>query len=250
MDKTIIVIPYLALAAQGHELQLAVAGWHKHFKEPHEVVIVGDFDENVIAALGSLGTTFVDCMRVDPIDGQYRPAIDHIHKFRRVRELFPNEKGFIYTCDDIYAVKDFTLDDVMIPKYPEIHTKWMEENDWDGKTDTWWGARGYTAQLCRDAGLPVRDWVCHMPVYYEWDRLLDIFDRYDADHHAIIPENIYFNMYAHVEAAQPATCWRDEVTTATPCLRPLGTVTWVTNQNAGWSTKLENILKKHYEPFV
>lgn len=263
MNNTLVVIPWLASAAQGNELRLAVAGWKKYFKERHKIVIVGDIPEwlhgqrTYVDASGnkihwmvdprweSYGIYVVDCPRIMPVPGQYTPALDHIHKFRKVREAFPDSEGFIYTCDDIYPVAPFTLDDVKVPKYPEIAT--MDLNSWNGKHDDWWDAREYTAHLCRSAGLPVRDWVCHMPVYYEWDKLLDIFDRYDADHMSIIHENIYFNMYADIKGAQDARDWRDEVKGSNPGgIRPLGTVKFVTNQNSGWSAKLENILKKHY----
>ena len=36
MKEILVVIPYLAEAAQGHELELAVAGWEMHFKYPHK----------------------------------------------------------------------------------------------------------------------------------------------------------------------------------------------------------------------
>ena len=259
---TLVVIPWLASAAQGDELRLAITGWKKFFKERHKIVIVGDTPEWLTGvhtaedAYGNklswipdpefdYGIKVIPCPRITPVPGQYTPALDHINKFRKVREAFPDSKGFIYSCDDIYPVAPFTLDDVKVPKYPEIAT--MDLNSWNGKHDDWWDAREYTAHLCRLSGLPVRDWVCHMPVYYEWDKLLGIFDRYDADHMSIIPENIYFNMYADIKGAQDAREWRDEVKGSNPGgIRPLGTVKFVTNQNSGWSQRLEDMLKRHY----
>ena len=42
-NKVLVVIPYLASAAQGRELEFAVAGWRKHFKENFLIVVVGDY---------------------------------------------------------------------------------------------------------------------------------------------------------------------------------------------------------------
>ena len=276
--ETLVVIPYLASAAQGNELRLAVEGWRQHFKEPHHIVIGGDcpdwlmpkFSTGEVSereaaeaakrfealtgwasntgrgvrrgfTFGDL--TFINCPRIVPVPGEYTPCLDHVHKFRKVREAFPDTKGFIYTCDDIYAVSDFTLEDVKAPKYPEIATS---DFSWNGKTDDWWDVRGKMADICKREGLPVRDWVCHLPVYYEWDKLLAIFDKYDADHRSIIPENIYFNLYSSARGAADARDYRDEVKGSNPNIRPIGTVKWITNQNCGWSKKLETILKQHY----
>lgn len=247
MNKILVVIPYLASGAQGCELELAVAGWRKHFKEPHQIVIIGDWDEHVYNALSKdEDATFLSCPRVKPIEGQYTPHLDHVHKFRTVRKHFPESKGFIYTCDDIYATADFSLADVLVPKHPEIGP-YFKLFEWRSNAIDWWSDRGKTGELCKKEGLPVRDWVCHLPVYYEWDRLLAIYDKYDCDHNSYIVENIYFSQKYGDDPSIPAKDIRDEVRTANPGgIRPLGSVKWVTNANCGWSKRLEEILWDHY----
>ena len=245
MKQTLVVIPFLASAAQGNELELAVTGWRMHFKDPYHIVIVGDF--HPVVDTGD-DITFIHCPRIDPVPGQYTPHLDHVHKFRKVHEAFPDTEGFIYTCDDIYATADFNLWDVKLPKYPEIFTKWLEDSDWKRSDSDWWADRGKTAALCRKEGLPVRDWVCHLPVYYEWDKLLAIYDKYDCDHVSYIVENIYFSqMYPDASSALDARNFRDDVRTSYPGnLRPVGSIKWITNGNCGWSETLEGILKEHY----
>lgn len=240
--KTLVVIPFLASAAQGDELHLAITGWRKHFKEPHRIIVVGD--RHPVVDSGD-DIIFIDCPRVEPIPGQYTPHLDHVHKFRKVREAFPDSEGFIYTCDDIYAVRDFTMEDVLLPKHPEIGP-YFKLYDWKSNAADWWSDRGKTGELCKKEGLPVRDWVCHLPVYYEWDKLFDIYDRYDCDHVSYIVENIYFSREYGDDHSVPAKDMRDEVRTANPCLRPLGSVTWISNANCGWSEALEKILRDHY----
>lgn len=249
MKKTLVVIPYLSSGAQGSELELAVAGWRKHFKEPHHIVIIGDFDGHVFNALSESDSkdpdaTFLYCPRVKPIDGQYTPHLDHVHKFRLVHKCFPKTDGFIYTCDDIYATRDFTMEDVLVPKHPEIGP-YFDLYGWQSNAVDWWSDRGKTGELCKKNGLPVRDWVCHLPVYYEWDDLLAIYDEFDCDHNSYVVENIYFSRKFGDARSFPATDYRDEVRTANPCIQ-IGSKTWVTNANCGWSEKLERILRGHY----
>lgn len=245
MNKILVVIPYLAQGAQGCEIELAVAGWRKHFKDPHQIVIVGDLDDHVSNAISAGGdVSFLQCPRIDPIPGQYTPHLDHVHKFRVVHKRFPKSKGFIYTCDDIYATRDFTMEDVLAPKHPEIGP-YFKLYDWHSNAVDWWSDRGKTGELCKKEGLPVRDWVCHLPVYYEWDDLLAIYDEFDCDHNSYIVENIYFSRKFGDARSFPATDYRDEVRTANPGIR-IGSKTWVTNANCGWSEKLERILREHY----
>ena len=242
-DVILVVIPFLAGAAQGNELELSVTGWRKFFREPHRIVIVGDY--HPIVESGS-DIMFIPCRRIAETPGQYRPHLDHVHKFRTVRRFFPKSRGFIYTCDDIYAVADITMEDIVQPKYPEIATKYLDDK-YDGKTADWWSDRCKTNELCHREGLPVRDWVCHLPVYYEWDKLLAIYDKYDCDHVSYIVENIYFNqLYSEGVYASDARDYRDEVRTANPGIRPIGSVKWICNANCGWSEELEKILREHY----
>ena len=112
-EMILVVIPYLAKDAQGSELELAVAGWRKHFKEDFLIVVVGDYHS--IVDTGD-DITFINCPRVKwPGKGNYWAHIDHVNKFRTVFNAYPHSEGFIYTCDDIYAVKDFTMEvDVLL----------------------------------------------------------------------------------------------------------------------------------------
>ena len=244
MDKEIlVVIPYLASAAQGNELALAVAGWRWHFKHPYRIIIVGDW-HSIVDSGDDI--EFIDCPRVDPIPGQYTPHIDHVHKFRKVREHFPDSEGFIYTCDDIYATADFTFEDVITPKEPE-RGFFFTPFEWRNMKPEWYSDKGKTGELCGEEGLPRRNWICHLPVYYEWDKLIRVYDKYDCDHVSYIVENIYFNIeYPDDPHAVSEKLYHDEVKTSYPNIRPIGSIKWVSNSNSGWSPKLEQILRNHY----
>lgn len=241
-EKILVVIPFWAQGAQGNELELAVTGWRKHFKDPHQIVVVGDW--HPVCEDGDI--TFIKCPQITPVPGQYLPHLDHVHKFRKVREMFPDKKGFIYTCDDIYATSDFTLADVIQPKEPERGFS-FEYYDWSKTAVDWYRDKMKTGSLCDILGIPRRNWVCHLPVYYEWDKLLAIYDKYDCDHISFVVENIYFNMeYPEKFIPVNEREYHDEVRTSHPGIRPIGSVKWVSNANSGWSQELEDIISNHY----
>lgn len=246
-EKILVVIPYLASAAQGKELEFAVAGWRKHFNEDYLIVLVGDY--NPIVETGD-DIVFVKCPRVKwPGKGNYWAHIDHVHKFRTVREVFPDSKGFIYTCDDIYAIKDFTMEDVLVPKVrqKEISGSFFSQNAW--VVDNW-----RTRCILRREGLPVMNWVCHLPVYYEWDKLFAIYDKFNCDKKSYVVEQLYFNTYyADAEyvmvednkSEYQFKVW-DKKTTVEDLKKALGNKFWVSNSVCGWSREMEAVLTEYY----
>lgn len=244
-EKILVVIPYLAEAAQGRELEYAVAGWRKHFLEPYQIVIVGDY--NPIVETGD-DIMFIECPRVEIIPGQYRPHIDHVHKFREVRKKFPKSEGFIYACDDMYAVNDFTMVEVLFPKKKDDVTR-------ANPTGNFWQRDLYKTQLLLDKeNLPNVNYICHLPVYYEWDKLLAIYDKYDCDHNSYVVENIYFNTYFANRVALKIHIDHDNLKCGIYRKNPqkhyiydaLQKKIWIQNGVEGWIPELEKVLKEHY----
>lgn len=246
-NKILVVIPYLASAAQGRELEFAVAGWRKHFKEKYLIVLVGDYHPIVDTGDDIL---FIECPRVPaPKKLNYRAHLDHVNKFLKVREYFPNSKGFIYTCDDIYAIKDFTLKDVLIPKVrqKEIKGSFHHRNAW--VVDNY-----KTRVILEREGLPTMNWVCHLPVYYEWNKLLAIYDKYHCAEKSRVVEQLYFNTYfadsdyVMVEDGKndyQFKLWFED-TSVEDLKNAFGKKTWIANSIRGWKPEMEEILSDYY----
>lgn len=248
MEEILVVIPYLAKAAQGKELIYSVSGWRKHFKERFKIVIVGDY--HPIVESGE-DIVFINCPRVKwPGEGKYWAHIDHVNKFRKVREHYPDSKGFIYTCDDIYAVNDFTLADVMRPKIREREIKgsFLSQNKW--VVDNY-----KTKKKLESRGLPTMNWVCHLPVYYEWDKLFKIYDEYNCDTKSYVVEQLYFNTYFPdadydvVEEDGPSK-WQfkmwDKTFTKDELLSAMKEKIWVCNSERGWKDEISEVLDSYY----
>lgn len=245
MSKILVVIPFLKSASQGRELELAIAGWRKHFKEDYQLVVVGDWIDACDKA-----DVFIECPRVKwPGQGNYWAHIDHVNKFRKVHELFPDTEGFIYTCDDIYALRDFTLEDVKKPKVRcrEIIGSFGSKNAW--VVDNY-----RTKKLLERRGLPVLNWVCHLPVYYEWDKLFAIYDMYDCDKKSRVIEQLYFNTYQadtdYVVIEEEPNDWQlklwDKQWRPEDIEGAIGVKYWLANSVNGYKADIEKVLLKHY----
>lgn len=246
-EKILVVIPYFKEGAQGNELKYAIAGWRKHFKEDFKIVIVGDY--HPVVETGD-DIEFIECKRVPPQPREnYRPHIDHVHKFRTVYQHYPDSKGFIYTCDDIYAVKDFTLEDVKRPKVrcKTILGSLRHRNKW--VVDNY-----RTKLILKGKSLPAMNWVCHLPVYYDWDKLFSIYNKYQCDTKSRVVEQLYFNTYYSnsdyiVIEEQPNDyqfkVWSKDVS-EDDIKEAMKTKYWICNSIKGWSPTLEKILDNYY----
>lgn len=246
-DEIAIVIPYLAEAAQGNELELAVTGWRKHFIQPHHIFIVGD--SHPIISSGD-DITFIEHPRVRECkDGNYLPHIDIVMKF--ISAAFSLALNgidhFIYTCDDIYPVNDFSLIEILFPK---VVGK-MHRNDSD--RTGWAGDLQKTRRLCEKENLPLWDWVCHLPVFYDSHNLITIIDEYDCMENSYVLENIYFNKTQDNRTPlilNGSDNLKYEVSTnpldSFGFERALQEKIFITNTNSGWSQELEDRLRKHF----
>lgn len=246
-DKILVVIPYLASGAQGRELEYAVAGWRRHFKEDFQIVLVGDY--HPVVETGD-DITFIECPRVDGISGEYRAHLDHVHKFLKVMEDYPGMKGFIYTCDDIYAVNDFDMTDVLALK--------IREKKISAKSDSlnaWRRNNAKTKDKLLEEGLPIRNYVCHLPVYYEKDKLLEIYRKYDCEHNSYVVEQLYFNTYFKDRVPLLLNIDYDNykcgVNRPNPRVsyieRAFRDKIWITNSVEGWIPVLDKMLSDYYK---
>lgn len=241
----LVIIPHRPAAQQGHELRLAVEGWKQHFKHPYPVriIVVGE------GLTPMDGVECVESKRVLPRKGQYTPHLDYVSCARKVYMLHPYTKGFIVAADDVFAVNDFTLHDVQIPKVQELEMpiEWDDENPW-----RWDLAK--TATACKLDGLGMFNWTTHLPHYYKWKRLFEIYDRYDCDTESHTIENLYYNHF--YKDCQPYLLHRNDPWKFEVSYRPLdreglrdafARKKWVTCTENGWSYAMEQELAAHYQ---
>lgn len=242
----LVVIPYLPSAAQGRELDYAIAGWQKHFKEKHTIVVVGEG----LPKIDLQGVVCIESERVAPIEGQYRQHLDYVSCLRKVRAAFPGTDGCIFVGDDCYAVNDFDISDVKFLKMiaPEIDFEENSPNPW--KRD-----KMKTKKALIAAGLPVGNYTTHIPIWYDWDKLEELWDKYDMEHSSYVVEDLYFNTFFKDRLPyiiNPVTdhfkCGLsdNELHTILAMRKAPSWKIWITNTPEGWMEPLDELLRNHY----
>lgn len=246
-EKYLVVIPYFLSGAQGREIEYAVAGWRKHFMEPYQIVIVGD---HVPVCDSGDDITFIPCERVpEQEEHNYRPHIDFVNKFKKVRAVFPDSKGFIYGSDDCYAVNNFDIVDIKLIKQngPDITINNYPPTKWEKE-------KKKTKDLLRKEGYPTRNFVTHLPLWIEWDKLEELWNRYDMEHNSYIFEDLYFNIFFSDRIPAQLHVDHDNfkcgVYRSNPRIsyieKAFKDKIWIQNSVEGWIPELDKMLSDYY----
>ena len=245
--KILVVIPYCSEGAQGRELEYAVAGWRRHFKEDYLIVLAGE--NHPVTETGD-DIICIESRRVDPIPGQYRQHLDYVSCFKKVRAAFPESEGFIFVADDCYAVNDFDLTDV----------KFLKQINYDffGNANCgngWQRDQAKTKAALVAAGLPSRNFTTHLPQWYEWDKLEALWKVYDMEHNSFVMENLYFNTYYPTRVPMQLNIDYDNLKCGVYRSNPrmeyiedaFKSKIWITNSPVGWIPELDRMLADYYK---
>jgi hypothetical protein len=244
-NPILVVIPYLPGAGQGREIEYAVAGWRRHFKDDFTLIAVG---EGVTGNVPE-GVVPINSPRAAAIPGMYTQHLDYVSCFRRVREAFPDSTGFVRVADDCYAVRDFGMDDILAPKtIGEIGFNSI------AVPGSWQGDKQRTRVALVAGGYTTHNYTTHLPQWFEWDKLAALWERYGMDKTSYVDEDLYYNIYEGDRAAinvhteeQPYKCG---IYRANPRIDYIegciGKRIWITNSPEGWVPQLDMILKKYY----
>ena len=246
MEEYLVVIPFLSSGAQGNELEYAVKGWLKHFKENFKIVIVGDYNsvcewDNVV---------YINCPRVNDIKGQYRPHLDFVSKFKKVHETFPESKGFIFVADDCYAVNDFDIHDIMFLKMLESDVKFDSNSKNMFAQD-----KIKTKKVLLQKNLPTRNFTTHLPQYFEWDLLESLWNEYKMDTNSYVIEDLYYNTYypnrvpfkIHHSTNNLKFGIYTRIINENELKNAFKERIWINNSPIGWTPILRELLKEHYK---
>jgi len=249
-EDYLVVIPYLDCQADGRELEMAVAGWRKHFCERYRIVVIGDHHDIVD---GAEDITFIEMPRVEhqQSQGMCIKHLEFVRCFKKVHETFPKSTGMIFAADDNYAVNDFDIADIRFIKAngPDIGYNDLEASN------RWQRDKARTKKLLKEIGCPTVNYTTHIPCWFWWDLLLPIYDRFEMDTNSYCIEDLYFNinypnrrpLYLNIETDnQRCGVWRPN-----PRLnyidKAFASQIWITNSPEGYIPALEEKLRQHYE---
>ena len=245
-EKVLVVIPYCSLGAQGRELEYAVAGWRKHFKEDYLIVLAGE--SHPVMETGD-DIICIESERVPEKKGQYRQHLDYVSCLKKVHAAFPKSKGFIMVADDVYAINDFDLTDVKLLKQRE-----SEVNADPRSFNAWIRDKAKTKKVLLEGGYPTRGFTTHLPQYYEWGKLEALWEKYDMENESYVMEDLYYNIYyptriplqLHIDFDN----FKCGIYRRNPRLdyidRAFKKQIWLQNSPEGWIPYLEEALKRHY----
>ena len=247
-NTILVVIPYCSEGAQGRELEFAVAGWRRHFKERDYLLVLAG-EDNPITRTGD-DICCVPSPRVEARDGQYRQHLDYVSCFARVREAFPQTRGYVRVADDCYAVRDFDMQDILTRK---CIGESVEEFPF-AVPGTWKADQQRTRAKLLELGYPIRNYTTHLPQFFEWERIAALWERFDMRRVSYVDELLYYNIYEGDRAAvnvhtdwQPYKCG---IYRANPRVeyieQSFKTRLWITNSPEGYIPQLEMMLDSHY----
>ena len=246
MKEVLVVITYIAGESQGHELAIAVAGWRRHFKHPHKIVVIGDKPPRSVTVDKWL---YID--RVPEKDGEYRPHLDICTKLEFACFMFGDKyPGFIWASDDCFPINDFTLEDVMTPKFQDDEMPSKGQNHFN----PWWRNLVKTRKLCEEEGFGVVNWATHLPLYFRVSELINTIWEYHLETKSFVIENIIYNRFK--QEGMPIKLHEGDTWKHTVCYTPLdrqglyeafARVKFVCASVNGWSYALEEELKNHFE---
>lgn len=243
--RYLVVITYLPIAAQGGEINFAIEGWRRHFKENYHIVIVG---EDIPEFKGD-DITVIQSKRVPERIGQYRQHLDYVSCLKKVHAAFPDTDGFILVADDCYALNDFTIDDVKV-------TKCLPGGlDYDpNSTNMWRRDVMKTKFKLQKLGRPQRNYTTHIPIWYDWDKIEFLWKEFDMENKSYVIEDLYFNYFypnaGVVELDEDSDKYKCGVYSRHPhpqkLLNALKNKIWITNSPKGWRQDLINLLNMHF----
>lgn len=237
----IIWIPYNGEGAQGRELELAVAGWRRHFLEDYRIVIVGQG----IPLIKGDDVHRIETRQVEEIPFMYTQHLDYVNCMKACHEAYPLSEGIIFAADDNYLVRDITFADIAQLKYRDDEMRVEPAGGW--KLDQW-----RTRRLLNSLSLPHRNYTTHVPCWFLWDRLESLWQKFDMEHNSYVIENLYYNIY---HSGEPAVqCNEVKFQLCSPeqwryVADEMKVKTWICNSPQGYTKELEKILLDYYGLF-
>ena len=248
LDEILVVLPYKQSGSQGSELELALSLWSKNCTFKYHFVVIGEYDKSFEEKFPWV--EFIKCSTKPKIDGQYNPHLDMINKFVIVSNKYKNKyNGFVWMVDDNYAIKQFTLFDILQTHY---HSQSFTGNS-KAPLNYWNHNKWKTRQLLDKENLPHINYTTHFPCWFDFEKLLAIIEKFDLMNESYVLEDVYFNYYEHEKPIKDDEIrlgiWNYDIYKR-EFQRALDnpSIKFMCNSVEGWSEDLENSLKKLYTP--
>ncbi len=242
--EILVVLPFSQSHAQGNEIKLALNCWKKFCTFKYHFAVIGEFEQSLIEEFPWVD--FIYIKNKEKKLGQYNPHLDIQHKMEIAYDHFKDKyDGFIYMVDDNYAIKPFSFKDINTIYYHQptfIGRKDLPTSYW--KHDKW-----KTRQLMDRENFTHINYTTHFPCYFEFERLKNLWDKFNMREESYVPEDVYFNSFAHkapiLDDNIRLGIWSKEIFDnkfADALQNP--NIKFICNSVEGWSKELEDALWK------
>ena len=243
-DEILVVLPYKQSGSQGSELELALSLWRKNCTFNYHFVVIGEYDKTFEEKFPWV--EFIYNKSIDKVDEQYTQHLDVIRCMNIIYGKYKNKyNGFIWMVDDNYAIKPFTLFDILQTHY---HSQSFTGNSKAPKS-YWNHNKWKTRQLLDRENLPHINYTTHFPCWFDFEKLLAIIEKYDLMNESYVLEDIYFNYYEHEKPIKDDEIrlgiWNYDIYKREfqkALEKP--NIKFMCNSVEGWSKDLENDLRK------
>lgn len=242
--EALVVLPYKQSKSQGNEIKIALSGWKKFCRFKYHFIVIGEFDETLKQEFPWV--EFIYMPSIPKKEGQYNQHLDVQHSMEAVMQKYGKTyDGFIWMVDDNYAIKPFTISDIKTIHYLSstfIGRKEQPASFWNH--DKW-----KTGQLLSKEGLEHYNYTTHFPCYFEFDKLKEIWDKFDMRNESYVLEDIYFNYFSHQEPIQVDSIrlgiWSKSIfENKFKNAIDNQNIKFICNSVEGWSVELERGLEK------
>ena len=245
--EVLVILPFIQKRMQGKEIYLTLNSWRKFCRFKYQFVVVGEFDD-------ALRKEFPWVMFI-PVKldfnqaDQYGPHLDIQNKINIIRERLQDRyPGFIYMTDDIYAIKPFSLSDILTVHY---HSSGFTGTQ-DAPTNFWTHDKWKTRVLLDREGLPHINYTTHFPFYFDFKKLNALWEKYNMLKESYVLEDVYFNAVEHeapvLDSDIRLGVWDHKIyyQDFEKAVEDHN-IKFVCNSVKGWSKELENALMKIIE---
>lgn len=191
-NEVLIVLPYKQSGSQGKEIYLTLNLWRKYCTFNYHFVVIGEFDDSLKNDFPWVEFIYSGCIPQKP--NQYNQHLDVQHCMEIVLKRYNKiYDGFIWIADDNYAIKSFSLDDIKTVHYHSESFTGTQKCP----TSYWNHDKWKTRQILDKENLQHINYTTHYPCYFEFDKLKEIWDKFNMREESYVLEDIYFNYFEH-----------------------------------------------------
>lgn len=167
-----IVIPYILGPDDCFELRYALRSIDKFLVGEHKIILIGQKPGWI---------KNVEFIEKSPVTGiKYGRWFDLHEKIQSACLYDEKEEGFVYTYDDVFFLKETTLEHIKRPIAVQDLAKVTKRFANKTASYDWQFLLWKTCDQLLSEGLPAYNYETHLPRYFDKQKMLEVFEKYDC----------------------------------------------------------------------